>query len=89
MLAVADVSSLPRLVARGAAASRGRAAPSRFNLHLTGVQQVRDGLFPGRDIVVADRLLFGLVVSIVRQLRLMLPASDRGHFEKFFFVLLE
>jgi len=89
MLAVADVSSLPRLLARGAAASRGRATPSRFNLHLTGMQQVRDRLFPGGDIVIADRLLFGLVVSVVLQLGLKLPAPDCGHFGKFFFVVLE
>src|SRR5579864_1527109 len=67
MLAMADVPRLARLIGGLSAARRIRpagAAPS-FDLHLIGVQQVRDRLFPGRDIFVADLLFFRFVVSVV------------------------
>src|SRR5258708_38311227 len=83
MLAMADVARLAGLIGGLSAARRIRpagAAPP-FDLHLIGVQQVRDRLFPGRDIFVADLLLFGFVVNVVVVLTRILfgfPGASAG-----------
>ena len=65
---MADVARLAGVIGRGASPGRGRtAARARLALDLIGVQQVRDGLFPCGDVVVADYLFFsGFVFPTLR-----------------------
>src|SRR5260221_10949907 len=61
-LAMADVPRLAGLVGGRAAARAGPAAGPRFDLHLVGVQQIGDGFFPGRDVLVIDGVLARFIV---------------------------
>jgi hypothetical protein len=61
--AMADVARLARLVSRGRSAGRARPAPgSGFNLDLARIEQVRNGLFPGGDILVVNDLFLAAVI---------------------------
>ena len=76
---MADVPGLARLVA-GSTAPRRRPASGRtsFDLHLVGMQQIRDRLFPGRDVFVADRLFLRPVVPVVLEVGLVRGPPDGG-----------
>ena len=83
----AYVTGLTRLVVRSRLPRGCGAIPSPgFDLHLIGMQQVRNGLFPGRNVFVADGF-FGCIVFAVVVVTCGFsdsPADQQG----FFFELL-
>jgi hypothetical protein len=62
----AHVAGLARLIGlRRSAGRHGTIADSGFDLHLIGMQQVRNCLFPGRNVFVTDGLLARIVFAVV------------------------
>src|SRR5258707_796005 len=66
MLAMAHVPRLSRLISRWRSARRtGTRTGTTLNLYRAGMQKIRNGLFPGRDIFVTDKRLSRFVALVV------------------------
>jgi hypothetical protein len=88
---MADGARLARLLGGGGSARRVRTAAtgSRLDLHLIGVEQIRDGLFPRWHILVADDLFFTQIVvaGFFIGSRLWSPGSAPGCHDLLRFVI--
>jgi len=72
---MADVARLTGLVDGRCTARCDSTAAAGFDLHLIGVQQIRDRLFPGGDVFVADTLLLSRLVAVIAGFRIEIGIS--------------
>jgi hypothetical protein len=76
----AHVPGLTGLVARSRGAFRRRSIASpRLDLHLTGMQEIRNGFFPRRNVFVTDGLFASIVFAVVGG-RPVTPSADQKGF---------